>query len=206
MATLAAAVVEVLTIRTVVVATAAQALAFAMLFSMISTVQPVFDLAFGRVPRPSPLWFAGIAAFAASRQPPQRAAGGASGDAPGSPRRCWGCRPWRPSPWPSSLWSGVLGPGGEFAIYVAWTASLFLLVGLTMGNLNALAMEPLGHIAGLAASVIGAVATVGAVVIAAPLGLAFDGTPLPVTLGVGACAGGAFGLLHLLRDPAPARA
>ena len=32
--------------------------------------------------------------------------------------------------------------------------------GLTLGNLNALAMEPVGHIAGIAASVIGALSTV----------------------------------------------
>ena len=202
--TLAAAVAEVLASRTVVIATAAQALAFAMLFSMISTVQPVFDLAFGRA-ESFPVWFAGIAVFAASgsllnarlveRLGMRRIA-----------TTVLGMQAVAALAVSALLWSGVLGRGGEFAVYVAWTASLFLLVGLTMGNLNALAMEPLGHIAGLAASVIGAVATVGAVAIAAPLGLAFDGTPLPVALGVGACAAAAFGLLQLLRDPAPARA
>jgi DHA1 family bicyclomycin/chloramphenicol resistance-like MFS transporter len=44
-------------------------------------------------------------------------------------------------------------------------------------------MEEMGHIAGLAASVIAAFATIGAVIIAAPVGLAFDGTPLPMALG-----------------------
>ena len=58
------------------------------------------------------------------------------------------------------------------------------MTGLTMGNLNALAMEPVGHIAGMAASLIGAISTVGSVVLAVPLGLAFDGTPVPLMVGV----------------------
>ena len=59
--------------------------------------------------------------------------------------------------------------------------------GLTIGNLNALAMEPVGHIAGIAASIIAALSTVGAVIIAAPIGLAFNGTPLPMAIGTLAC-------------------
>ena len=66
------------------------------------------------------------------------------------------------------------------------------MAGLVLGNLNAIALEPMGHIAGMAASVSGAVATVLAVMIAAPLGLAFDGTPLPLALGIcGLSLGGA---------------
>lgn len=68
----------------------------------------------------------------------------------------------------------------EFGIYVVWTASIFFQAGLTIGNLNALAMEPMGHIAGIAASIISAVSTVGAVIIAIPVGLSFNGTPLPL--------------------------
>jgi DHA1 family bicyclomycin/chloramphenicol resistance-like MFS transporter len=71
-----------------------------------------------------------------------------------------------------------------FACHVIWTISVFMLAGLTLGNLNALALEPLGHIAGMAASVSGSLATVLAVAIAAPLGLAFDGTPVPLVLGI----------------------
>jgi DHA1 family bicyclomycin/chloramphenicol resistance-like MFS transporter len=57
---------------------------------------------------------------------------------------------------------------------------MFFQAGLVMGNLNALAMEPLGHIAGSAASVISAVSTVIGVALSAPIGLMFDGTPLPL--------------------------
>jgi MFS transporter, DHA1 family, multidrug resistance protein len=58
------------------------------------------------------------------------------------------------------------------------------MMGLTMGNLNALAMEPVGHIAGLAASVISSAATVGSVILAIPVGLAFNGTSTPLLIGV----------------------
>jgi MFS transporter, DHA1 family, multidrug resistance protein len=78
--------------------------------------------------------------------------------------------------------------GWYFTGYMVWTTGVFALAGFTMGNLNAIAMEPMGAIAGLAASVILAVPTVLATVIAAPLGLAFDGTPGPLSVGVLVCA------------------
>jgi DHA1 family bicyclomycin/chloramphenicol resistance-like MFS transporter len=70
-----------------------------------------------------------------------------------------------------------------FGAYLLWVQGNFYQAGLTIGNLNALAMEEMGHIAGLAASIIAAFSTIGAVIIAAPIGLAFDGTPLPMALG-----------------------
>jgi DHA1 family bicyclomycin/chloramphenicol resistance-like MFS transporter len=74
-----------------------------------------------------------------------------------------------------------------FGAFVVWTLGIFMMAGLTLGNLNALAMEPMGHIAGLAASVIAATSTIGAVIIAAPVGLAFNGTPLPLAIGTLVC-------------------
>lgn len=60
----------------------------------------------------------------------------------------------------------------------------FMLAGFTIGNLSALAMEPMGHIVGIAASVIAAVSTIGGVLIAIPIGRAFDGTALPFSIGI----------------------
>lgn len=76
-----------------------------------------------------------------------------------------------------------------FPAHVLWSVALFAMMSLTMGNLNALAMEPVGHIAGLAASVTSALATVGSVVLAVPVGLAFNGTQIPLMLGVAAFSG-----------------
>ena len=47
-----------------------------------------------------------------------------------------------------------------------------LSIGLLFGNLNALAMEPLGHIAGVGAAVVASLS----LFISAPLGQSFDGT------------------------------
>ncbi len=71
-----------------------------------------------------------------------------------------------------------------FGLFVFWQFSLFAMAGLTLGNLNAMAMEPLGHIAGLAASILGGTSTVFAMAFAIPIGLAFDGTPRPAAIGV----------------------
>jgi MFS transporter, DHA1 family, multidrug resistance protein len=95
--------------------------------------------------------------------------------------------------------TGTWPQGWYFAGYMVWTTGVFAMAGLTMGNLNAIAMEPMGAIAGLAASVILAVPTVLATAIAAPLGLAFDGTPGPLAVGVLACTCLALAIMPLLR-------
>ena len=87
----------------------------------------------------------------------------------------------------------------ELLFYAFWTASVFFQAGLTLGNLNALALEPMGHIAGMAASLVTAIATVGAVIIAAPIGLQFDGTPLPLAVGTFVCAVLAFWITSKIR-------
>ncbi len=83
----------------------------------------------------------------------------------------------------------------RFAFFAVWQAFVFFQAGLTIGNLNAIAMEPMGHIAGMAASVIGSISTVLAAVIASPVGLLFDGTVKPMigTVFVLACV--AFALM-----------
>lgn len=62
-------------------------------------------------------------------------------------------------------------------------ALLFFCVGGLFGNLNAMAMEPLGHLAGVGASVVGALSTCIAVPLGAAIGQAFDGSVVPVVTG-----------------------
>ncbi|MEM8576977.1 MAG: multidrug effflux MFS transporter [Pseudomonadota bacterium] len=83
-----------------------------------------------------------------------------------------------------------------FGVFVVWKFGLFCQAGFTVGNLNAIAMEPMGHIAGTAASVIGAVATVFSALLAAPVALMFDGTPLPLILTVFIMAAAGSVLMH----------
>lgn len=95
---------------------------------------------------------------------------------------------------------GLMPDALAFPAHMVFSIGLFMMMGLTMGNLNALAMEPLGHIAGLASSVMSSIATVGSVLLAIPVGLMFDGTNTPLLLCVSVFCGLAvllvrFGLL-----------
>ncbi|SER44576.1 MFS transporter, DHA1 family, bicyclomycin/chloramphenicol resistance protein [Tranquillimonas rosea] len=93
-----------------------------------------------------------------------------------------------------------------FPAFFFWSTSVFFMAGLTFGNLNALALEPMGHIAGTASSVVGAVSTVMAVAIAAPIGLAFNGTSVPLAIGTLICSTIAFFLMGKSREAGPAAA
>lgn len=65
-------------------------------------------------------------------------------------------------------------------VTVACMMSLFLFVGFLFGNLNALAMEPLGHIAGTAAAIIGSVSTLISAMLGAFSGALYNGTLAPM--------------------------
>ena len=67
--------------------------------------------------------------------------------------------------------------------FMVWGALCFFGVGLCVGNINALAMEPLGEIAGLGAAVVGFFTSSVAVLVGIPLGRAYDGTQIPLIAG-----------------------
>lgn len=95
----------------------------------------------------------------------------------------------------------VLGETLSFTSFFLWQVSLFAMMALTMGNLNALAMEPVGRIAGFAASLMAAVSTVFAVLISTPIAQAFDGTHQPLVIGALACLIPAMVLMRFLGRP-----
>ncbi|ARO14511.1 major facilitator superfamily MFS_1 [Ketogulonicigenium robustum] len=72
----------------------------------------------------------------------------------------------------------------EFVFFFIWTASIFAQGALTMGNLNTVAMMPMGHIAGLAASVLAAAGTIGGTLIATAIGQTITDRPEPVAIAV----------------------
>ena len=88
-----------------------------------------------------------------------------------------------------------------FPAHILWSIGVFATMGLTMGNLNALAMEDLGHIAGFAASMMTAASTVASVLIAVPIGLAFNGTQIPLMVGVAVFSMLALWLISTVRKP-----
>ncbi|MDH3537623.1 MAG: Bcr/CflA family drug resistance efflux transporter, partial [Gammaproteobacteria bacterium] len=60
---------------------------------------------------------------------------------------------------------------------------VFFCFGILFGNLNAMAMEPLGHMAGLGSAVIGSISTLISVVFGVIVADAYDNTVLPLVLG-----------------------
>lgn len=195
-APLAAGLRDVLGRRNVLASVAAQTCAFGALFGTLSSVQAVFAQSFGRGDS-FPAWFALIALFSA----------GASLLNASVVRRVGMFR----------LAAGTLAvmavatagmlvaavtAGLPFPLFFLWLVGVFGSTGLTIGNLNAMALERLGHIAGLASSILLAVPTVLSTLIAAPIGLMFDGTPVPLVAGVLACLCAALAMMPLLRPKA----
>ena len=66
---------------------------------------------------------------------------------------------------------------------MAYLISSFFCLGLLFGNLNALAMRPLGHIAGSGAAMVGSFSILLAVPLGILIGQAYDGTILPLVGG-----------------------
>ncbi|PVA10991.1 Bcr/CflA family drug resistance efflux transporter [Pelagivirga sediminicola] len=85
---------------------------------------------------------------------------------------------------PVFAWDGT----PPLALFMLWLMAAFFCTGILFGNLNAIAMEPLGHIAGLGAALIGSLSNFIALPIAFVIGHQFDGTVVPLVLGFG-CLG-----------------
>ena len=79
-------------------------------------------------------------------------------------------------------------------IFLIWSVVVFLTMAMSIGNLMALAMEPVGHIAGLAASIIGSTSTLISILLAIPIGMMFNGTGMPLIASITILAITAFGL------------
>ncbi|WDP90366.1 MAG: multidrug effflux MFS transporter [Desulfobacter sp.] len=68
-------------------------------------------------------------------------------------------------------------------VMVGFFALSFFCLGILFGNLNAVAMDPLGHIAGIGASVIGSLTSLISSPLSAFIGGYYDGTTIPLALG-----------------------
>jgi DHA1 family bicyclomycin/chloramphenicol resistance-like MFS transporter len=165
-------------------------LGFGQMFALLSSAQQLFAETYGRG-ESFPLWFAAMAILSGI----------------GTLANAWlvmrlGMRRMALAAYQAQtvisaavLWLALVS-GAGFPAFFLWATSVFLMAGLTFGNLNALALEKMGHIAGTAASVVSAISTVAAVVVAVPIGLAYDGTPVPILAGTLVCSAGAWALLR----------
>lgn len=71
----------------------------------------------------------------------------------------------------------------SFWIFIAFMFAQLFGYGILIGNLSALAMQPLGHIAGLGASIIGAVSTLISVPLSVFIGYFYVDSVLPIVIG-----------------------
>jgi DHA1 family bicyclomycin/chloramphenicol resistance-like MFS transporter len=196
--TLWAAAKEVLSNRQVMLATAAMTLGFGQMFALLSSSQQLFGETYGRGDS-FPFWFAMMALLSGS---------GTILNVSFVMR--FGMR--RIATWAyvmqtlvsavmlALLLTGVLPPALQFPIFFLWATSVFFMAGVTFGNLNALALQHMGHIAGMAASIVAAISTLAAVLIAVPVGQLYNGTAIPAVGATLICSGLAWIVMRSLRD------
>ena len=189
---LAGSAVEVLRNRQAVGYTAAVGFVFAPFVAYLSAAQQIFQDAYGVGPL-FPAYFGGLAlAF------------GVAALANGHLVMRYGMR--RLSSIAAvvatvvslAAWAGSFAYDGLLPLWMFVVALMFVFgaVGLLFGNLNALAMQPLGHIAGVGAALVALISTLISVPLGGLIGYAFDGT-LYVLLGSFALFGAAtFGAIR----------
>ncbi|MBI6882748.1 MFS transporter [Pseudomonas putida] len=166
---------DVLGIQIVRRAILAQTLVFGVLFSLISTIQPIFDQTFHRATS-FPEYFALMALAIAF-------AGIANGKA---------VQKSEPLTLARMALTGQVVAGGfaltgiemagtgtdlAFGIFMAWGCISFFCNGFIIGNLSSVAMDPAGEHAGMASTLISSIPLIGAVVLDAPVSVFFNGTP-----------------------------
>ncbi len=89
---------------------------------------------------------------------------------------------------------GIIGSSAIFLIvqlltpptlwaFLIYAAVLFFCFGLVFGNVNAMAMEPMGHVAGIASAVIGASSSILSMAIGTAIGQMYNNTLIPMTCG-----------------------
>jgi len=96
----------------------------------------------------------------------------------------------------AALW-GWMALGGvvEFWLFMGWQLAFIFCIGMIFGNLQSLAMEPLGHVAGLGAAIFGA----GSTLISLPLSWMVSGyfgdTVAPLLIGFAIAGSVSLGLM-----------
>jgi DHA1 family bicyclomycin/chloramphenicol resistance-like MFS transporter len=109
-----------------------------------------------------------------------------------------------------AVW-GIIGSSGVFLLlqllvpanlwmFLVYAAVLFFCFGLVFGNINAMAMEPMGHVAGIASAIIGATSSILSMVIGTIIGQLYNETLVPVTSGFLVLSAICLLILHLAKS------
>ncbi len=152
-----------------------QTLLMALLFSVVTMVQPIFDITFGRADS-FPYWFGALALISSAASFANARLVIRFGM-----RNLISVALWLQFALTSAaILLFLVGAPGQFWIYLVWQLGAMAQVGLTNANLNSLALEPMGHVAGATSSVIGSFSIFGGAVMASVAAPLFDGTPVPL--------------------------
>ena len=89
-------------------------------------------------------------------------------------------------------------------MFLIYAAVVFFCFGLVFGNINAMAMEPMGHVAGIASAIIGASSSIMSMIIGTAIGQMYNGTLVPVTSGFLILSTICLFILHLAKSRKPA--
>jgi MFS transporter, DHA1 family, multidrug resistance protein len=81
---------------------------------------------------------------------------------------------------------------------------VFFCFGMVFGNVNALAMEPLGHIAGVGSAVVGTTTSTMSLVLGTLIGQAYNGTVLPLIAGFAVLGLGSLAVMRWAERGRPA--
>ncbi|MCP4286453.1 MAG: multidrug effflux MFS transporter [Gammaproteobacteria bacterium] len=84
--------------------------------------------------------------------------------------------------------SFAIGGHPSLWLVTVYFIAAFSCIGILFGNINAMAMLPLGHIAGIGASVVGSLSTLIAVPVGISISRSYSGTVLPLVGGFAVCA------------------
>ncbi|WP_443640290.1 multidrug effflux MFS transporter [Candidatus Njordibacter sp. Uisw_039] len=98
------------------------------------------------------------------------------------------------------IYAQSLAAGPSLGQFMALCSIIFFGVGFQFGNVNALAMEPLGKLAGMGASVVGSSSTLVAVPIGMWVGMSYDGSVLPLAFGFAVASWTAFMVMLYLNS------
>lgn len=109
-----------------------------------------------------------------------------------------------------AVWGLILSSGIFLAVqlitsvnlwmFLIYAAVLFFAFGLVFGNINAMAMEPMGHVAGIASAIIGAASSIMSMIIGTAIGQMYNNTLIPVTSGFLILSIIALVILHLAKS------
>ena len=80
-------------------------------------------------------------------------------------------------------------------LFMTYSVLTLFCMGVLFGNMNTMAMEPVGHIAGMGAAVVGSFSTFISVIIAMVVGQFYDNSVMPLVLAFGGCAVITIGLM-----------